>query len=175
MELVTNGSLEELMKARLESDTRFSDKEVSLLMRSILSALAHIHDKDTLHRDLKPSNILLADRNNLASVKIIDFGLSEKYVLREDFSSECGTLFYMAPEVVSNGGKISKSVDIWAVGIIMFQLLSGGAHPFGVTGYDSRAKFQQCIQKAKQEIDLDVLKDCTYLSTISKKFLERLI
>ena len=80
-------------------------------MKSILSALAHIHEKDTLHRDLKPSNILLADRNDFTSVKIIDFGLSEKYVLTQDFSSECGTLFYMAPEVVVNKGKILCIVE----------------------------------------------------------------
>ena len=100
---------------------------MSSLIRSILSALAHMHEKDTMHRDLKPSNILLADRNDLSSVKIIDFGLSEKYVLLDEYSNTQGTLLYMAPEVVGNShGKISKSVDIWAIGIIMFMLLSGG-------------------------------------------------
>lgn len=120
----------------------FSDMEVSSLMRAILSALAHMHEKETLHRDLKPSNILMADKTDLSSVKIIDFGLSEKYVLLDDYSSQCGTLFYMAPEVVCNGnGKISKSVDIWAIGVIMFQLLSEGKHPLGVTSYESKKQF----------------------------------
>ena len=105
-------------------------------MRSILSALAHMHEKDTVHRDLKPQNILLADRNDLTSVKIIDFGLSEKYVLLSDYSSQCGTLYYMAPEVVgATHGKISKSVDIWAVGVIMYHLLSGGDHPLGISNH----------------------------------------
>ena len=46
----------------------------------------------------------------------------------------------MAPEVVlSNGGKISKSVDIWAIGVIMYQLLSGGDHPFKVKKYETRS------------------------------------
>ena len=79
-----------------------------------------MHEKDTLHRDLKPSNILLGDRDDLTSIKIIDFGLSEKYVLLDDYSNQRGTLFYMAPEALGKGGKISKSVDIWAIGIIMF-------------------------------------------------------
>ena len=127
MELIKDGSLQELLQLRKVSDKRFTDKEVSTLIRSILSALAHMHEKDTMHRDLKPSNILLADRNDLSSVKIIDFGLSEKYVLLDEYSNTQGTLLYMAPEVVGAGhGKISKSVDIWSIGIIMFMLLSGG-------------------------------------------------
>ena len=72
-------------------------------------------------------------------MKIIDFGLSEKYVLADDESIKKGTLFYMAPEVVSNG-KITKSVDMWAVGIIIFQLLSGGEHPYSVTSIDPKDK-----------------------------------
>lgn len=92
-----------------------------------------MHEKDMLHRDLKPSNILLMDKRDFSTAKIIDFGLSEKYVVMDDFSNEQGTLFYMAPEVVKGNGKISKSVDIWSVGIIMYQMLSGGLHPYKVT------------------------------------------
>ena len=57
-------------------------------MKNILGALVHIHERDIMHRDLKPQNILFADRNDLSSVKIIDFGLSEKYVLKNEFSNE---------------------------------------------------------------------------------------
>lgn len=62
MELAHHGSLQNLLQERVEADQRFTDKEVSSLIRSMLSALAHMHDKDTLHRDLKPSNVLLVDR-----------------------------------------------------------------------------------------------------------------
>ena len=170
MELVKGGSLEELVESRKKHGPSFTDREVSRLIKAVLSALAHMHAKDTMHRDLKPSNILLADRNDFSSVKIIDFGLSEKYVLADDDSSQKGTLFYMAPEVVNNG-KITKSVDMWAVGIIIFQLLSGGQHPYGVASIDLKAKFQDKIKNAKVE----VLQEFTFLSAISKKFLERLL
>ena len=66
----------------------FTDKAVSLLIKNILGALVHIHERDIMHRDLKPQNILFGDRNDLSSVKIIDFGLSEKYVLKNEFSNE---------------------------------------------------------------------------------------
>lgn len=61
MELVRGGSLEELVAARLANGARFTDKEVSRLIKAVLSALAHMHAKDTMHRDLKPSNILIED------------------------------------------------------------------------------------------------------------------
>lgn len=140
MELIKDGSLDELVKERKENKCRFTDLEVSRLLRAILGALAHMHLKDTLHRDLKPSNILLADKTDLSSVKIIDFGLSEKYVFNDDGASERGTFFYMAPEVVSQG-VVTKSVDMWAIGIIMFQLLSGGSHPYKIKSSDSRKEF----------------------------------
>jgi len=87
MELIPHGTLQELLRSRKETKRGFSDREVSSLIRALLCGLAHMHDKDTLHRDLKPSNILLGDPNDLSHVKIIDFGLSEKYVLLDDYSS----------------------------------------------------------------------------------------
>jgi len=64
-------------------------------------------------------------------VKVIDFGLSAKFDLSSFFllSQQCGTLIYMAPEII-NKAQYSKSVDMWSVGIIMYMLLSGGRHPF---------------------------------------------
>lgn len=135
--------------------------------------MAHMHEKDTLHRDLKPSNILLADRNDLSAVKIIDFGLSEKYVLLDDYSTTQGTLLYMAPEVVGNrAGKISKSVDIWAIGIIMYQLLSGGSHPLGVTNQETIPTFKAKLKKLKES---ELFEHAQFMSKIAKKLLARLV
>ena len=80
----------------------------------------------------------------------------------------------MAPEVVAgDGGKISKSVDIWAVGVIMFQLLSGGSHPYFITVQETHREFQKKIKSLTY--DDNVLQDCMFLSAISKNLLERLI
>ena len=119
-----------------------------------------MHNNKIIHRDLKPSNILLTKK---IVVKLCDFGTS-KMVELVNANSYVGTLFYMAPEVVSNG-KITKSVDMWAVGIIIFQLLSGGEHPYSVTSIDPKAKFEDKIKNAKVE----VLQECTFLSVLSKK------
>ena len=83
------------------------------------------------------------DKDDLCSVKIIDFGLSENYVFNESEVSQAGTLIYMAPEVITKRRQITKSVDIWAVGIIMYEVLTGGGHPVWVDNVDNTASFEK--------------------------------
>ena len=80
MELCKGGTLAEYMEEKANSTTenaRFSELQVSSIMKQLFSALAYIHDKGIVHRDIKPANILLEDKENL-TIKIIDFGLSAK-------------------------------------------------------------------------------------------------
>ena len=78
----------------------YSDIEASTIMRSLLSAVEHVHQKNYVHRDLKPENILINDENNLNSVKLADFGLSASFRLNTAYSlnERMGTLLFMAPE-----------------------------------------------------------------------------
>ena len=73
---------------------------------------------------------MIGDVNNLNTIKIADFGLSAKYdhVSFKTLDQHCGTLIFMAPEV-AHRKEYSKSVDIWSIGIIMYNLLTGGSHP----------------------------------------------
>ena len=101
MELVRDGRLEAIVTERFQQGQKFSDLESSLLIKGILNAVAYIHERDIIHRDLKPQNILIMDKEDLSTVKIIDFGLSENYVFSDSGVTQAGTLIYMAPEVVS--------------------------------------------------------------------------
>lgn len=78
----------------------------------------------------KKDNILLARPGDLNSLKIADFGLGAKYAISkiEGMDAHCGTLIYMAPEVI-NSKEYTKKVDIFSSGIIMYMLLTGGQHP----------------------------------------------
>ena len=59
MELVKGGQLKDLINARFQSGRGFTDEEVSLIMKSIFSAVKHFHSKDIVHRDLKPGSLLI--------------------------------------------------------------------------------------------------------------------
>jgi len=130
MELVHGGRLTDLIRERAKSRVKFTDKEASSLMRGILSAVAYIHEKGIVHRDLKPDNILINDWQDLSTCKVVDFGLSAKYKLFSGgMDQKCGTIIYMAPEVVAGNNEYTRSVDIWATGVIMYEILTGGKHP----------------------------------------------
>lgn len=78
-----------------------------------------------MHRDLKPENILLdADHN----VRLCDFGWSAEFLENEVRETLCGTCEYMAPEVILKGKQTQKT-DIWALGILLYELFHGQA-PF---------------------------------------------
>ena len=89
------------------------------LLLGILSGLEHLHNRRVIHQDLKPANILLQGE----TPRLADFGLAG--VLKSDsyLRGLAGTLPYMAPEAFD--GKRSVRTDLWAVGIIFYQLLSG--------------------------------------------------
>lgn len=78
----------------------FSDEEASTIMRSLLSAVEHVHQKNYVHRDLKPENILINDEEDLSSLKLADFGLSASFRLNTSYTlnERMGTLLFMAPE-----------------------------------------------------------------------------
>ena len=75
-----------------------------------------------IYIDLKPENILCGEE--LEDLKIADFGLSKMILPKEKMDSACGTLSYVAPEVLTMQG-YGKEADLWSVGVIMFLLLCG--------------------------------------------------
>lgn len=120
-------------------------------MKSVMEAVSYLHNQGIVHRDLKPENILLHDLKDLSDIRLIDFGLTAKYNASSPFSlldSKCGTMLYMAPEVAMNQ-EYSKSIDMWSLGIIIYNLLSGGGHPLHQKG-ESSEKFKAKLENKKQ-------------------------
>ncbi|RUS85308.1 hypothetical protein EGW08_006909, partial [Elysia chlorotica] len=98
--------------------------QVKTITAQIISGLDFVHSKGILHRDLKPDNILLTD---MGVIKLADFGLSTKE--REDgiLTPQMVTLWYRSPELLLGANNYSKAVDLWSVGCIVAELLSGRA------------------------------------------------
>ena len=84
-------------------------------------ALGFLHSNNVAHRDLKPENILLDADGYLA---LTDFGISKLFDKMETSESICGTLDYMAPEILSQSGH-TLSVDWWSLGILTYQMIFG--------------------------------------------------
>lgn len=121
MELVPGGELFEA----ISRGGRLSEKTTQRLTTQILKTLAYLHKAGIVHRDLKPENVLLTDRNvDRADIKIADFGLSCLCGPSEKLVQPCGTLAYVAPEVLTLQG-YNHRVDMWSLGVMVYLLLSG--------------------------------------------------
>ena len=128
MELLEGRSLTSLLSS---SGTLPPGQAVSITLQ-ILSALRAAHAKGIIHRDLKPDNVFLArDRRANVQVKIVDFGISK---IKDSAGAEpgltktgavLGTPYYMAPEQARGEKDIDERIDIWSMGVMLFQMLSG--------------------------------------------------
>jgi len=90
------------------------------LMKQLFEAIAFCHAEGIVHRDIKPSNILVSDNNELV---LADFGLACQ-TNRKKQTEFCGTLEYMAPEIILHE-PYTYSVDIWSAGMTFHELLTG--------------------------------------------------
>lgn len=107
----------------LEREGIFSEETACFYLAEITLALEHLHSCGIIYRDLKPENILL-DKDG--HVKLTDFGLCKEALEDgETTHTFCGTVEYMAPEVLLRSGH-AKSVDWWSLGALMFDMLTGG-------------------------------------------------
>jgi serine/threonine protein kinase len=136
MELVTGGELFD----RIIELQRYSEKEAVHVMLQALSGLKHMHDSKIAHRDLKPENLLLSSKEPHANVKVADFGFATKVTTDMELLQIVGTFPYFAPELsalrdesITEG--YGRPVDIWAMGVILYILLSG-IHPFQIADED---------------------------------------
>jgi serine/threonine protein kinase len=103
-----------------------SDDHCQYFIYQTLRALKAMHSANVLHRDLKPSNLLL---NANCDLKVCDFGLARSAASTEDnsgFMTEyVATRWYRAPEIMLTFKEYTKAIDVWSVGCILAEMLSG--------------------------------------------------
>lgn len=99
---------------------KLSDDHVQFLVYQILRGLKYIHSAGIIHRDLKPSNLVV---NEECDLKIVDFGLARQ--AEAEMTGYVATRWYRAPEIMLNWMHYDQTVDVWSVGCIMAELISG--------------------------------------------------
>jgi serine/threonine protein kinase len=141
MELVEGQPLDEMAR-----NTKLTTEAVTRYAVQIADALAHAHDRQILHRDLKGANVVITPDGR---VKVLDFGLARRLdkstidaITRSQASfdrdrSVVGTMPYMAPEIL-RGETGSYQSDIWALGVVLYEAVTGqwpfgGSTPYGLS------------------------------------------
>jgi Protein kinase domain len=125
----------------ITQDGPFPPARALTIAAQIADALSSSHEHGVIHRDLKPENIFLIVRDDTSDfVKVLDFGLAKLThpddPLRRDTGpgSVMGTPFYMAPEQCEGKADLDHRTDVYALGVIIFEMLTGMV-PFGGRGY----------------------------------------
>ena len=159
MEYAKEGNLYHLIK---KEKNGFSEQKSYEYFIQIINAVYYLHSNNIIHRDIKPENILIGDDNKL---KLCDFGWAKELTL-ENRSTFCGTMEYMAPEIVGSEN-YDYSVDIWSLGILLYELLFGHS-PFNA---DSNKNIIFNIKKHELNYDNENKK----ISNSCKDLIERLL
>lgn len=127
MELVTGGELFD----KIVEKGQYTEKDASVIVKKILSAVQYLHSMNIAHRDLKPENLLLKKHDD-TEVMLSDFGLSKIIGEEQMMQTACGTPYYVAPEVLAATG-YDREVDLWSVGVVTYLLLCGFPPFYGDT------------------------------------------
>ncbi|XP_027332951.1 calcium-dependent protein kinase 2-like isoform X1 [Abrus precatorius] len=119
MELCAGGELFD----RIIAQGHYSERAAASLCRAIVNVVHICHFMGVMHRDLKPENFLLSSKDEDATLKATDFGLSVFIEEGKVYHDMVGSAYYVAPEVLRRS--YGKEIDIWSAGIILYILLSG--------------------------------------------------
>ena len=132
----------ESLGALIARSGRLEQQRALRIARQIASALGAAHKKGIVHRDVKPENVFLLTRNEQDYVKVVDFGISKS--LRPEDGSDSprltqtgmvlGTPLYMSPEQARGDENLDHRIDVYALGVIMYEMVTGEV-PYRGTNY----------------------------------------
>ena len=127
MEYIDGLSLREWLDRRKEEKPPFTLREVVSVIDPLLVALSYAHQLDAIHRDVKPENIMIMGEFPEVQIKVLDFGIA-KTLSPSKFTHTAqalGTAYYMAPEQMKGNKNIDHRADLYSVGMILYEMLTG--------------------------------------------------
>ncbi|NWI85345.1 KPSH1 kinase, partial [Pitta sordida] len=165
MELATGGELFD----RIIAKGSFTERDATRVLQMVLDGVRYLHTLGITHRDLKPENLLYYHPGTDSKIMITDFGLASARKKGDDclMKTTCGTPEYIAPEILVRK-PYTNSVDMWALGVISYILLSG-TMPFED---DNRTRLYRQILKGKYSYSGEPWPS---VSNLAKDFIDRLL
>lgn len=103
---------------------KYTEDDVKILTRSLLTAAAFMHNAGIAHRDIKPQNFLLRPEDRDSQIKITGFGFARRVHTKNSLTSRCGSPTFVAPEILKNIPH-DERCDLWSIGVIIYLLLVG--------------------------------------------------
>ena len=151
MEYLKGHDLSKIISLKDYND--FNENQMGQIIHQLLKALSFIHSKNIIHRDIKPENILFSDKRNIFSLKLIDFGLA---TFSEQEKKIVGTPMYMSPEMIDGNGTYVS--DIWSVGVVVYQMITGKLPFDGGEGDDNQILYEHIKTKEYNKEKLNNVK-----------------
>jgi calcium/calmodulin-dependent protein kinase I len=163
MELMSGGDLFD----RIGKKKTYSEADARDLCLKMLKAMSYCHAHKIAHCDMKPKNLLLMSEDNDSFIKLADFGFAARCYEPKSLTKQCGTPFFVSPEILMRQPYDHMS-DMWSVGCIVFLLLSGNL-PF--MGRSQKELFRKIVS-GKYEFDDD---DWCDISEDAKDLVKKLL
>ncbi|CAN4118219.1 unnamed protein product [Withania somnifera] len=148
---------------------RIAEETAKHFMQQLASGLKFLRENNLIHRDLKPQNLLLSTTDENSTLKIADFGFARSLQPRVLAETLCGSPLYMAPEIMQLQ-KYDAKADLWSVGAILFQLVTGKT-PF--TGNNQIQLLQNIVNSTKLQFPLDSKNLSPHCIDLCQKLLRR--
>ena len=165
LEYIAGGTLDDLLQGKPQPP-----QVAARMTLALAEAMQHAHQRNVVHRDLKPSNILIATNG---APKITDFGLAKRLDLdhgRTRSGTVLGTPCYMSPEQATGTREVGPSADVYALGVILYEMLTGRVPFTGISTSDTLEQVRSQEPVAPRQMMPSVPRD---LETICLKCLEK--
>jgi serine/threonine-protein kinase len=148
------------------------------IAREMLEALSAAHDAGIVHRDIKPENVFLAhDGEGGVRVKLLDFGVArvQAATAQTTDGTALGTIYYMAPEQMIDARNASAAADVWSVGVMLYEMLSGQLPFDGMSIHDVAVRVctQDPIALQKHDPSIDPALAALVMSCLRREISER--